>query len=129
MLGGLQHPKASSFRLFFAINILVNFGTFKPGKKKVYNTTVETLFFSFSGSEASMVYALLSGPMVYTLFPCFPRKMVYTISFFCSVTSGSGDRPRKEGCHGGGVYSTTPCKQGVIKQKDNDVRVATGMTI
>ena len=53
-----------------------------------------------------MVYTLLSGPMVYTLFPCFPKKMVYTIAFFCSVTSGSGNRPRKEGCHGGGgVYS------------------------
>ena len=27
------------------------------------------------------MYTLLSGPMVYTLslFPCFPRKMVYTI--------------------------------------------------
>ena len=56
-----------------------------------------------------MVYTLLSGPMVYTLFPCFPRKMVYTIAFFCSVTSGSGDRPRKEGSHGGGVYSFAPC--------------------
>ena len=54
-----------------------------------------------------MVYSLLSGPMVYTLFPCFPRKMVYTMvhSFFCSVTSGSGNRPRKGGCHGGGMYS------------------------
>ena len=48
---------------------------------------------------------VFSGPMVYTLFPCFPRKMVYTIAFFCSVTSGSGDRLEKEGCHGGGVYS------------------------
>ena len=26
-------------------------------------------------------------------------------SFFCSVTSGSGDCPREEGCHGGGVHS------------------------
>ena len=32
-----------------------------------------------------MVYTLLFGPMVYTLFPCFPRKMVYII-VFCSVT-------------------------------------------
>ena len=53
----------------------------KTGKKKVYTTTVETLLFSFSGSEALMVYTLLSGPMVYTLFR-FPRKMVYTIAFF-----------------------------------------------
>ena len=26
-----------------------------------------------------MVYTLLSGPMLYTLFPCFPKEMVYTI--------------------------------------------------
>ena len=26
-------------------------------------------------------------------------------SFFCSVTSGSGDRPREEGCRSGGAYS------------------------
>ena len=32
------------------------------GKKQVYTTTVETLLFSFSESEASMVYTLLSGP-------------------------------------------------------------------
>ena len=54
-----------------------------------------------------MVYILLSGPM-YTLFPCFPRKRVYTIAFFCFVTSGPGDRPRNEGCHGGAVYSFFP---------------------
>ena len=29
--------------------------------------------FSFSGSEASVVYALLSGPIVYTLFHYFPQ--------------------------------------------------------
>ena len=27
------------------------------------------------------------------------------------MTSGSGDRPRKEGSHGGGVYSFSPGKQ------------------
>ena len=50
-------------------------------EEKVY-TTVETLLFSFSGSEASMVYTLLSGPMAYTSLLCFPRKMVYAIAFF-----------------------------------------------
>ena len=54
------------------------------------------------------MYTPLSGPMVYTLFPCFPRKMVYTIAFCWSVTSASGDKPRKEGSHGGGVYSFLP---------------------
>ena len=52
------------------------------GREENVDTTVETLLFSFSGSETSMVYTLLSGPVVYTLFPSFPRKMVYTIAFF-----------------------------------------------
>ena len=56
-----------------------------------------------------MVKTLFAGPMVYTLFPWFPRKRVYTIVFFCAATSSSGDRPRKEGFHGGGVYSFFPC--------------------
>ena len=59
------------------------------------------------------MYTLLSGPMVYTLFPCLPRKMVYTIAFFGSVTSGSGDRPRKEGCHGGGLSEIPPVLLGI----------------
>ena len=53
-------------------------------KREVYTTTVETL--PFSGSGASVVY-IISGPMVYTLFPCCPKQMVYTIAFFCTVTS------------------------------------------
>ena len=51
------------------------------------------------------MYALLSGPMVYTLFPLFSQENGIHHRFFCSVTSGSGDRPRKEGSRGGGVYS------------------------
>ena len=42
------------------------------------------------------------------LFPSFPWKVEYTIAFSCSVASGLGDRPRKEGCHGGGVSSFFP---------------------
>ena len=68
----------------------------RAGKKKAYTTTVETLL-SFSGSEAFMVYILLSGRMVYTLFPCFPGKMVSIIVFLFSVTSESGDRTEKGG--------------------------------
>ena len=56
-------------------------GPSKAGKKKVYTTTVETLLFFFFRVWGSVVYTLLSGPMVYTLFPCFPRTMVYTIAF------------------------------------------------
>ena len=43
-----------------------------------------------------MVYSLLSGPMVYALFPCFPRKMVYTIAFLlCDLRVGR--QTEKEG--------------------------------
>ena len=28
------------------------------------------------------MYTLLSGPMAYTLFPYFPRELIYTIAFF-----------------------------------------------
>ena len=52
------------------------------------------------------MYTLFSGPMVYTLFfPCLKllsQENAIHHRFFCSVTSGSGDRPEKEGCHGGG---------------------------
>ena len=43
-------------------------------------------------------------------FPLFSQANSMHHSFFCSVTLGSGDRPRKEGCHSGGVYSFFPCK-------------------
>ena len=58
-----------------------------------------------------MVYTLLYGPMVYTLFPCFPGQWYTPLFFVGSVTSESGDRPRKEGCHGGGVDSFCPLFQ------------------
>ena len=52
-----------------------------------------------------MVFSLLSGP---TLFPCFPKEMVYTIAFFLLYDLRSGNRLREQGCHGGGVYSFFP---------------------
>ena len=66
------------------------------GKKKVYTTTMETLLFFFLRVWGSMVYTLFSGPMVYTLFPCFPRKRVYTIAFFALWPRGRAtDRKRR----------------------------------
>ena len=46
--------------------------TLKQGRNKVYTTTttVETLIFSFLGSEAFMVYTLVSGPAVYQQLTC-----------------------------------------------------------
>ena len=59
------------------------------------------------------MYTLLSRPMVYTPFCAFPKDIVYSIALFGSVTLGSGDRPREEGCirgaYGGGVYFFFPC--------------------
>ena len=55
------------------------------------------------------MYTLPSGPMVQSLFPLSSQEMVYTIAFF-SVTSGSGDRLRKAGCHGTVVYTLGPAK-------------------
>ena len=66
-------------------------------KKKVYATTVETSPFSFFRVWGSMVYTLLSGPMVYTLFPCFPRKMVYTIACFALWPRGRATDGEKRG--------------------------------
>ena len=65
------------------------------GKKKVYTTTVESLLFFFFWVWGSTVYTLLSGPMVYTLFPRFPRKMVYAIAFLrCDLGVGATDREK-----------------------------------
>ena len=43
------------------------------------------------------MYTLLSGPMVYTLFPCFARNMVYTIAFFLLCDLGVGRQTEKRG--------------------------------
>ena len=58
---------------------------------------METLLFFFVRVWGSMVYTLLSGPMVYTLFPCFPRKMVYTIAFFALWARGWATDREKRG--------------------------------
>ena len=66
----------------------------QEGRKKYRPPPWKPSFFSFSVCEASMVYTLLSGPMLCTVFLCFPRNGIHH-SFFGSVTSGSGNRPRK----------------------------------
>ena len=40
---------------------------------------------------------LLFGSMVYTLFPCFPRKVVYTIAFFLLCDLGVRRQTEKRG--------------------------------
>ena len=44
-----------------------------------------------------MVYALLSRPMVQTLFPCFPRKTVHTIAFFALGARGQATGRERRG--------------------------------
>ena len=78
------------------------------GKKKVYTTNVETpLFLLFPGLRLYGVYPSFRTYGVYP-FPLFSQEKGIHHSLFCSVTSGSGDRPRKEGSRGGGVYSFFP---------------------
>ena len=64
---------------------------------------METLFFLFRGLRRLWCKALF--PDLW----CIPTKLCshgngIHHSFCFSVTAGSGDRPREEGCHGGGVY-------------------------
>ena len=61
-------------------------------------------FFLFSGLRLCGVYPSFRTCGVYP-FPLFFQENGIHHSFLCSVTSGSGDRPRKEGSRGGGVYS------------------------
>ena len=78
--GMVTHPSKSVLSQMTALAVLA-------GKEKsIHHHRGNPPFFCCSGSGASMVYtgchALLSGPMVYTLVPCFPRKMVHTIASF-----------------------------------------------
>ena len=75
------------------------------GKKTVYTNTAETLlFFHFRILRPLWCIPSLRTFGVYH-FPLFSRGDGIHPSLFCSVTSGSGNRPREEGCHGGGVCS------------------------
>ena len=63
--------------------------------------------FSFAGSE--VLWCIPFFPDLWCIpFPLFSQENGIHHSFFFSVTSGSGNRPRKEGSHGGGVYSFFP---------------------
>ena len=77
-------------------------------KRMVHHHRGNPPFFLFRGLRLYGVYPSFRTYGVY-LFPLFSQENGMHHSFFCSVTSGSGDRPRKEGCHGGGVYSFSPC--------------------
>ena len=93
----------------------------KPTRKKnIYTTTGENLF--LPGSEASTMYTLC-GPMACTFSLVFPRRW-YTKCLLCSVTLGSGDRAREEGCHSGGVYSIFPGPTYILKQRAQTSKTA-----
>ena len=70
----------------------------------------------FPGLRLYGVYPSFQTYGVYP-FPLFSQENGIHHSFFCSVTSGLGDRPRKEGSHSGGVYSFFPCREEVSGTK------------
>ena len=76
-------------------------------EKSIHHHRGDPPFFLFLGLRLYGVYPSFRTYGVYP-FPLFSQANGIHHSFFCSVTSGSGDRPRKEGCHGGGVYSFFP---------------------
>ena len=83
-------------------------GPHQQGRKNIHHHRGNPPFFLFRGLRLYGVYPPFRTYGVYP-FPLFSQEnKVYTIVFFGSVTSGSGDRPRKEGCRGGGVYSFFP---------------------
>ena len=75
-------------------------------EKSVHHHHGDPPFFLFLGLRLYGVNHSFRTYGVYP-FPLFPRKWSAPWHF-CSVTPGSCDRPRKEGCHGGGVYSFFP---------------------
>ena len=81
------------------------------GRKKYTPPPWRPPFFLFPGLRLYGVYPSFRTYGVYP-FPLFSQENGVHHSFFCSVTSGSGDRPRKEGSRGGGVYSFFPCNVG-----------------
>ena len=80
-----NRPKSALFALFLPFSPFSRAWEIQKTEEKglfplISSDLLELFFFSrFAASEASTVYTLLPGPMVYTLIPCFPRKMVYTI--------------------------------------------------
>ena len=87
-------------------------------EKSIHHHRVDPPFFLFPGLR---LYGVYPSFRTYGVYPSFRTYGVYPFpffsqengihhSFFSSVTSGSGDRPRKEGSRGGGVYSFFPCK-------------------
>ena len=74
-------------------------------EKSIHHHRGDPPFFLFLGLRLYGVYPSFRTYGVYP-FPLFSQENGIHHSFFCTVTSGSGDRPRKEGSRGGGVYSS-----------------------
>ena len=70
---GRENPKFWDFYLFSLTTGSVRM-VFRREETCIHYHRGHPPFFSFSGSISSMLYTLLSGPMVYTLFPCFPKE-------------------------------------------------------
>ena len=85
---------------------------FKEGKSIHHRG--DAPFFLFPGLRLYGVYPSFRTYGVYP-FPLFSQESGIHHSFFWS---GSGDRLRKEGCHGGGVYSFLPL---MLKKSTSEV--------
>ena len=82
----------------------------KPREEKsIHHHRGDPPFFLFPGLR---LYGVYPSFRTYGVYPCplFSQENGIHHSFFYSVTSGSGDRPRKKGSRGGGVYSFFPLK-------------------
>ena len=76
----------------------------RTGKKKnIHNHRGNSPFFLFPGLRPLWCIPFFLDLWWIPFSLVFPGNGIHHSYFFCSMTSGSGDRPRQEGCHGGGV--------------------------
>ena len=93
-IGRFYNKKTGEKSNIFALNLPMKSGV---RQKSIHHRG--NLHFLFSGSDASMLYTLLSGPMVYPFSLVFQGNGTPQMFLLCDL--GSEDRPRHEGCTGG----------------------------
>ena len=84
-------------------NVASTCGPIWKGRKKYTPPPWKPSFFLSQGLRPAWYIPFFPDLGLYPL-PFFSQEDGIHHSFFCSVPSASGDRPRMEGCHSGGVY-------------------------